>query len=192
MAVVAGVFFLRNAFAAVLFYHLVLLICILKLNGTGAFRLLQKGFHRFIGPLICVGGIVPGVVIVYLWPIAKPSGTDITGTLDMLNLGGPMLLVFAIYACFVNPVLEEAFWRGSFSKGSIWPNPIDALFAGYHAVAIAPVVKPLFAAFIFAALVFVAWLFRQLYRLTGGLLIPFVTHVIADIAILYAIWTITR
>jgi membrane protease YdiL (CAAX protease family) len=192
MAVIAGVFFLRNAFAAVLFYHMVLLVCILKLNGASAFRKLTKGFHRYIGPVIVIGGIVPGLVIVYAWPLAKTAGIDLPNTLSSLNMGGPMLLLFALYACFVNPILEEAFWRGSFDKRSIWPNPIDALFAGYHAVAISPVVKPLFAVLLFAALVFTAWLFRQLYRLTGGLLIPFITHVIADIAILYAIWSISQ
>jgi membrane protease YdiL (CAAX protease family) len=190
--VIVGVFVLRNAFAAVLFYHLVLLVCILKLNGTSAFRQLTQGFHRYVGPVIIVGGIVPGFVIVYGWPVAKTAGIDLPNTLASLNMGGPMLLVFALYACFVNPILEEAFWRGSFEKGSIRPNAVDALFAGYHAVAIAPVVKPLFAVLLFAALVFTAWLFRQLYRLTGGLLIPFITHVIADIAILYAIWSVSR
>lgn len=192
MAVLAGVFLLRNAFAAVLFYHLVLLVCILKVDGTSPFRQLTRGFHRYIGPVVGLGGIVPGFVIVYAWPVAGGTGIDLPNTLSSLKMGGPMLLWFALYACFINPVLEEAFWRGSFDQGSIMPNFVDALFAGYHALAVSPVVKPLFAVLLFAALVFVGWLFRQLYRLTDGLLIPFVTHVIADIAILYAIWTIVN
>jgi len=192
MAVIAGVFVLRNAFAAVLFYHLILLIGILKLNGPSAFSLLTSGFHRYIGPVMCLGGILPGLVIVYAWPMAARADINLPDILSTLNMGGPLLAVFSLYACLVNPVLEEAFWRGRFEKGSIRPNSVDALFAGYHVLAVAPVAKPVFAVLLFAALIFVAWLFRQLYRLTGGLLIPFLTHVIADIAILYAIWHISR
>jgi hypothetical protein len=39
---------------------------------------------------------------------------------------------------------------------------------------------------------FVGWIFRNIYRLTSGLVIPLLTHIVADIAILYALWKIMQ
>jgi hypothetical protein len=44
----------------------------------------------------------------------------------------------------------------------------------------------------FVTLMFVGWIFRNIYRLTSGLVIPLLTHIVADIAILYALWKIMQ
>lgn len=178
--------------AAILFYHITLLLCILGIEGPDAFRRLARGFGPRIGPLICVGGCVPGFVIFYLWAIARQDSVDLANVFTSLHLSGPLFAIFATYSCLINPVLEESFWRGCFDNLSRLPNRIDALFAGYHAMAVIPVVKPVFVLLTFLSMVFVGWLFRTLYRRTGGLLIPYITHLIADIAILYAVWRLIQ
>jgi membrane protease YdiL (CAAX protease family) len=142
--------------------------------------------------LICLGGIVPGIVILYLWPIAKQEQTELSEILAMLNLKNVSFILFAIYASIVNPFLEESFWRGCFNSGALHPNVIDMLFAGYHALVVSPVLKAPFVLLVFLAMIFVGWFFRMLYRITGGLAIPLLTHIIADIAILFAIWRIMQ
>ena len=185
-AVVIGVFLFINGFAAVLFYHIVLAAAIAthKINPV---HFLLKGFRPVIGPLICLGGLLPGVVILLLWAFAKQESVDLSDIFLMLNLHGRLFTLFAVYACLVNPILEESFWRGCLKNNSRCPSGVDMLFAGYHALAVFPVLKPVFVVFVFTAMVFVGWLFRSLYRLTGGLFVPLMTHIIADIAILFAI-----
>lgn len=186
-AMLAGVFLFRNGLTAVLFYHAVLLICIFGLTEFNAAKLLVTGFHRFWGPLLAVGGLVPGIVILYFWPIARQESVELSGVLEALNLGPGWFPLFAVYSCLVNPFLEEAFWRGGFQNRSLWPTPVDALFAGYHALAVIPVLKWPFVLLVLLALIFVGWLFRTVYRRSGGLAIPLLTHFMADIAILYAV-----
>ena len=192
LAVLLGVFYLKNGFLSVLFYHLILLICIIGINRAKAIKLIVTGFHRYIGPLICLGGLLPGVVILLLWPTAKSESVKIAQLFESINLSGTSFIVFALYACFVNPFLEESFWRGCFKNQTLWPNTVDMLFAGYHALAVFPVLKAPFVVLVFLAMTFVAWFFRTLYRLTGGLAIPLLTHIIGDIAILYTLWKIMQ
>lgn len=192
LAVILGVFVFKNGIFAVLLYHLILLICIVGLNRSKTVKLLISGFHRHIGPLICLGGLLPGAVIFFLWPYAKQQTVDIAQLMESVNLSSISFAVFALYSCLVNPFLEESFWRGCFKPKSWLPGPIDVLFAGYHAVVMIPVVKPIFVILSFLALAFVGWIFRIIYRFTGGLAIPLLTHIVADIAILWALWKIMQ
>ncbi|MHC4553565.1 MAG: CPBP family glutamic-type intramembrane protease [Planctomycetota bacterium] len=192
LAVLAGVFILKNGLLAVLLYHAVLLVCIIAINKIHALKLLIKGCHGCVGPLICLGGLLPAVVIIYFWPLAKLPDVNLSEVFSSLNLNKQLFGIFAVYSCIVNPFMEESFWRGCFKNNSLFPAPVDMLFAAYPALVIYPVVKLPFVVLLFAALTFVGWLFRTLYNFTGGLLIPLMTHIIADIAILYAIWKIMQ
>ena len=191
-AVILGVFFFKNGLFAVLLYHLILVICVVGINRSKALKLLMSGFHRYLGPLVCLGGLLPGVVIYFLWPIAKLESVDLAQLMESVNLTNTSFTIFALYACIVNPFLEESFWRGCFKPGLWSLNPVDALFAGYHAIVLIPVVKPIFVLLSFMALMCVGWIFRNIYRLTGGLAICLLTHIVADIAILYAVWKIMQ
>lgn len=190
LAVILGVFFFKSGLFAVLLYHLILLICIIGISGSKGFNLLKSGFNRSLVPLSCLAGLLPGVVIFLLWPIAKWDSVDLVQAMKSVNLTNRSFVVFALYACVVNPFLEESFWRGCFKFKSWMPNYVDAFFAGYHAIVLIPVVKPIFVLLSFIALTTVGWLFRNIYRLTGGLAICLLTHIIADIAILWAVWKI--
>lgn len=192
LAVVLGLFFFNNGFLAALLYHVSLLICVIGINRSKALNLIKSGFHRTIGPLICFGGLLPGVAIFYLWPIAKLESADLVQLMESVNLTHAPFILFAAYACLVNPFLEESFWRGCFKPRSWPPNLVDALFAGYHAMILLPLIKPAFVVLSFMVLMCVGWVFRNIYRLTGGLAICLLTHTIADIAIFYTIWEIMQ
>lgn len=192
LAVILGVFVFKNGLFAVLLYHFILTICIAGINKRKALILLKTGYRPCLGPLIVLAGLLPGAVIVLLWPFAKQDTINIAQTIESVGLSDVCFAVFAIYSCFVNPFLEESFWRGCFKTKSCMPGPIDALFAGYHAIVMLPVVKPVFVILSFLALAFVSWAFRMIYRLTGGLAIPIAIHIIADVAILGALWKIMQ
>ena len=192
LAVGMGVFIFKNGLFAVLLYHLILVICIVGINRQNALKLLFTGYRPCIGTLVALGGLLPGVIILLLWAYAKQNTVDIYQTMQSVGLSNRSFTVFVIYSCVANPFLEESFWRGCFKPKSLLPGPIDGLFAGYHAMVMIPVVKPAFVLLSFLALAFVSWIFRIIYRLTGGLAIPIITHIIADITILGALSAITR
>lgn len=192
LAVILGVFFLKSGWFAVLLYHSTLLVCVIGINGFNTLRLIKSGYNRCLGPLIGLCGLVPGVVILFIWPFAKQQTVDLKQLMNMLSLSNNSFAVFALYCCLVNPILEELFWRGCFKHDSWHPGLSDALFAGYHAVILMPVINSMFAVLSFLALMFVGWSFRNIYRLTGGLAIPLLAHLIADIAILYSVWKLIQ
>jgi len=185
-----GIYILKNILIATLLYHIMLLICIYGIARFDIIKLFIKGAKWPLGPAFCLSGLTAGGVILYLGPIARLEQVDLAKTLASLNLDRQWYLIYAVYACLVNPFLEEAFWRGCFKNNSLLPNPIDALFSGYHALVVIPVLRTPYIVLLFLAMLGVGWLFRILYRVTGGLLIPLLTHFVADIAILYAIWKI--
>lgn len=192
LAVFLGVFYFKNALFALLLYHLTLSICIIEINGVTALKLIKSDPIWHISRLICLSGLLSGVVIYFLWPIAKLESINLAQLMESVNLKNTSFMFFALYVCFVNPFLEESFWRGCFKPGSWAPRYIDALFAGYHAIILVPVFKPVFVLLSFTALMCVGWIFRNIYRMTGGLAIDLLTHIIADIAIFYAVWKIMQ
>jgi membrane protease YdiL (CAAX protease family) len=188
LAVTLGLFLFKNGLLAVLLYHLILLVCIIGINRGKALTLLRTGFQPGLGALIALGGLLPGAMIYFFWPYAKQSGVNIEHIMASVHLSNASFAFFVVYSCFVNPILEESFWRGCFPGQSQLPGWVDGLFAGYHAVILIPVVRPVFVLLSFPALSGVSWIFRMLYRRTGGLAIPLVSHLVADIAILWAVW----
>lgn len=189
LAVLVGIYRSENGFLAVVLYHLILLICIVALDKSNPFTRLLQGYHRYLGPL-CIGGLLPGILILFLWPSLTTGRIKLSCFLFTLRFDETLFIIFALYVCLVNPILEESFWRGCFTPGTLMPNYIDAFFAGFHLLIISRLVKLPYMVCAFLGLAFVGWFFRLIYRHTGGLLIPWLTHLIADAAILFAVWKI--
>ncbi|MHC4551501.1 MAG: CPBP family intramembrane glutamic endopeptidase [Planctomycetota bacterium] len=191
LAVLLGLFYFKNAFVSVLLYHLLLLGCIAGINGRKAIHFLKVGFDGIIR-WFCLCGLLPGIFIVSLWPIAKIETINLSNLFELVGLSNTSFCVFALYACLVNPFLEESFWRGCFKPALKRPGLVDILFGGYHAVIVLPVLSLPYAIITLALLTCVGWVFRNIYCVTGGLAIPLITHIIADIAILAAVWKIMQ
>ena len=191
LAVLLGLFYFKNAFVSILLYHVLLLSCIIAINGTKAIQLLISGFDRKLA-FLCLGGLLPTIVILMVWPIAKVESVDIADLFELVGLSKIAFCIFTLYACLVNPFLEESFWRGCFQPTLKRPAFIDLLFGGYHAIIVIPALKLPFVILTFALLACVSWIFRNIYRLAGGLAIPLVIHIIADIAILAAVWKLMQ
>ncbi|MHC4372956.1 MAG: hypothetical protein ACYSTO_02065, partial [Planctomycetota bacterium] len=63
LAVFLGVFYFKNTLFALLLYHLTISICIIEINGVTALKLIKSDPLRHISRLICLSGLLPGVVI---------------------------------------------------------------------------------------------------------------------------------
>lgn len=180
--VALGLFALKSAWLTMLVYHL-------ALCGGGWLLLRPARPPRFdlkhagAAVMALTGGfILAWLALEYLLPLLPPSAipTVTTQPLDALGLNARSYLSIAIYFGLVNPLAEEAFWRGRIlplltDVRSPAPNLLHALlFAGFHVMPLCLMFTPLTLP---AIVVFLGGLiFGALALRTGGLLIPWALH----------------
>lgn len=180
-------YLLRNAWAAVLLYHLGMAGVLLAERRWGEARKLGAGLQ----PLHLAGtgafGLSGGVLLYLLWPLlGLPAGfADALAHLGITKAAWPLFLA---YFCAVNPWLEEVYWRGFLGDDAARPIPNDALFAGYHVLVMAGFVWWPWLIVAMFGLTGAGWLWRQQSHLARGLLVPAVSHLLADAAILLTVY----
>lgn len=186
LAVAAGMFIFRNAWAALLGFHAAILLTLANARPAIPFSsLLKSRSPRRLAANILLG-LLAGVVLYFLW---DHLGTPPTLAADLRasGLGPGTWAPFILYFTLVNPPLEEVFWRvflGSDARGFV---PMDLVFAAYHLMILAGRASPLSLLLALACLVFIAWFWRQTAREDGGLLGPVLGHMAADLSILVCI-----
>ena len=191
LAVLIGLYGLRNAWVACLGYHLGL-VCLLTLGRQcPPARRLLAGFSWQHAALSVLGGAAAGAALYYCWPVFgfPPAFGQQMAHLGITNAWWPAFLTY--FVC-VNPLLEECAWRASLGSPSRAPIWHDVAFAGYHSVVMALFLGWPWLLVALAALTAVGWTLRQLARDTGGLLIPIIAHAAADAGIMLAVFAICR
>jgi membrane protease YdiL (CAAX protease family) len=101
-------------------------------------------------------------------------------------------LLFILYYSFINPIIEEVYWRGylgSKVKTLTWS---DVCYAGYHPLVFLKFVAWPWALVEFVLLLGVAWMWRMIIRKYDGLLLPVLMHLFADLSIGFAIYLLAR
>ncbi len=185
VAVALGLYVLHSAWAALGLYHAGILACLLFVSEpkSDPGRL---SVHRVW--IVLAAGLfaVGGVAIYVLWPYLS-HGTSITDRLAAFWVTKHTWPLLAVYFCIVNSTLEEFFWRGRLMSHSLRPVACDFLFAGYHAFVILAFAEPIWTIPVFIAVAFAGWLWRMLRVSTGGLAVPIITHIIADVSIAVAV-----
>jgi hypothetical protein len=123
-----------------------------------------------------------------LWPYMALPGVELPDLLSEWGLTGHMAWVSALYSVTVHPMLEETFWRG------MLPDHVlgDALFAGFHLVVLAPLIHAFWLPVVFVTLWVASGIWRYIAREINGLLVPIVTHAIADLGVVLAVWALVR
>lgn len=181
-----GLHVLHSGWAAILGYHAGMCLLLWTCDGWPASGRLLGGWSWKEGAActaFCTGA---GAVILVLWPLAGDPSSPLAGRLADLGLEGASWWLFAAYYVLVNPFLEEIYWRGWLSTDSRLPAPIDGLFAGYHALVLVLFIGWPWVLVAFACLVAAAWLWRRLSKRCGGLAIPVISHLAADISVIAA------
>lgn len=187
LAVWAGLFLLKNAWLALALFHLaIILVLFIARPGIPFSILIQNKNPKWIllNVLLC-GASGPGLY--FLWNVFGVA-PDLSSRLAALGLGGRIWIPFIAYFSFVNPFIEEYFWRGFLGSEAKGFYPGDLAYAGYHALVLMN--KTSFASILFAVacLTFAGWFWRQVMRRDGGLLAPVLGHLAADFAILFTVY----
>lgn len=190
-AVLLGLYGWQSAVAAILLYHFGMIpVLLFRTRGVPVNALFLGNAPWLLFPLVAAG-LLAGVLIHGLWPLAGLEGVVLGESLTRLGLGPDRLTGFAVYYCLVNPPLEELYWRGDRTDRSRWPSLGDLLFGGYHGLVMALFVSLPWVVLTVVLLTGAGWMWRTATRLTGGLSTAWASHLAADLGIMAALFFLT-
>lgn len=185
-AVLVGLYALGNAWVAVIGYHLGIACVITAAGSWRRARDLLRGWSVRATLALVPVFLAAGVAIYLAWPVARLEQVDPATALAELGLDRGALWLFAWYS-LINPWLEELYWRGFLYRETRRPAACDLLFGGYHVLVLLLLVEWPFAVLAGVALAAAGWVWRLLVRRYDGLLVPVLTHLAADVAIVTAV-----
>ncbi len=177
---------LKSAWGALLGFHASLLPLVI-INWRTVVPKLSAPIPNILLIPVAISGALAGIGLLMIWPYAGIRD-EFSSRVSALGLSGAIWLPFIIYFTLINPWLEEAYWRGTFSTPSRYPALIDLLFAGYHLIILSLFVNGLWMAIAFVILALAGWGWRQVSRYTGSLLPAVLAHSVADFSILLVMY----
>ncbi|MBN1670588.1 MAG: CPBP family intramembrane metalloprotease [Kiritimatiellae bacterium] len=191
-AVLIGLYGLRSAWCSILLYHLGIVACLLAARERHMLREALAGFAAL--PLVALGAgcLLAGPLVYVLWPVMELRHGGLAGWLAEYGLAGRSWPVFMVYFAFVHAWLEELFWRGFLRRPGAGVSALDMAFAGYHILVLRLVIRMPWPLVAFAVLAGAAWTWRRITGKYGGLAVPLITHVVADISVMLAAHVLAR
>ncbi|MFH1382205.1 MAG: CPBP family glutamic-type intramembrane protease [Chloroflexota bacterium] len=187
ITVSVGLFVFHNAWVAILSYHVGMLIMLFLARPGITVKQFVKSNNYPIPALTAVVGAGGGALLYFLWPfLLIPS--DISAYTQSIGLVGRAWPLFLVYYVLVNPVLEEYYWRGYLGSQTRQVTFNDWLFGGYHVIVLAGKMGIVWLIVAFLLLSCGGWFWRQMNRLSQGLLPSVVSHVAADITVMLTIY----
>jgi hypothetical protein len=191
LAVWAGMYIFKNAWVALIGFHVAIAITVLLLHSDLPINILFKSRDPkwILGSIIvCSAG---GIGLYILWDLLGIAD-DLPAQLHALGFTTSSWPLFIAYFSLVNPFFEEYFWRGVLGSNSKKLYIGDAAYAGYHILILWNSVDKLYLLLVFITLTFVGWFWRQMAREDEGLLAAVLGHMAADFSIILTIYLMTK
>jgi hypothetical protein len=186
-AVWAGLFLFKNAWIALIGFHVAILLALAAVRPRLPFSILFKSKSPkriFISVFFCC---TSGIGLYFLWDLFDVAH-NLPAQLQSIGLNSSSWLAFIAYFSLVNPFVEEYYWRGVLGSSDKNLFIIDIVYALYHALVLWGKVHPLSILFAVIILTSAGWLWRQTSREDGGLLAAVLGHMVADFSILMVIY----
>jgi len=188
LAVSVGLFVFHNAWVAILTYHaMIIIIIFLSKHDTPFKQALSIKYTLITSTAIGASG---GVLLYLLWPLLSIP-PDVNTYIRSIGLSTTVWPYFIVYYVLVNPLLEEYYWRSYLGSSMKHPVLNDFLFAGYHVIVLVGKVSIPWLGVVFLVLCCAAWYWRQISRITGGLLAAILSHMAADATVILSIYFLT-
>jgi len=183
VAVLLGLYVLHSAWTAVLLYHMgmILTLMVRRRDWPRWFR----GWSTGWAITLALMGALGGEAFCLLWPVLGLGGLKFE--LARLGLTGPGLVIFLWYFAIAGSWLEEAYWRGLLFRSSRGLVLRDVLFAGYHVLVLRLFLDWPWVLVSAVTLTITAWIWRQVARRCGGMVVPGLSHLTADVGIVLAV-----
>lgn len=186
IAVAVGMLGFHNALAALGIYHAGMLAVVI-FSKKHPVTEQRPGIDVACILLVTLVFTLGGVLFYILWPYLDSDSRTIADKLAGYGINRHNWPYFAVYFSIVNAILEELFWRGSLGSDNPYPVVNDFLFGGYHVFVLLFFMGPLWSIPVFIVTTFAGWLWRMLRLRSGGLAVPIITHIAADVSIAIAV-----
>jgi membrane protease YdiL (CAAX protease family) len=187
LAVAIGVFWLQNAFLALVGFHVAIIVSVLLTRSFVPVDILFKSKNirwALLSILLCGSS---GISLYFLWSYFGVI-TDLPGQMQTFGLTRATWPLFLTYFVLVNPLVEEYFWRGYLGSPARRLYSSDFLYAGFHGLVLMGKMQAGVILYSLMVLVLAGWFWRQLARIDEGLLAPVLGHMAADFTILMTIY----
>jgi hypothetical protein len=130
--------------------------------------------------LLSLPSALAGPAVYFILPLV--STTPIAAWLATHRLSDTSLIAIVLYFGLVHPPLEQMHWAPLRIR-TAWSH---VAFAAYHVIVLASLLPPLWLAVSLAVLLGASWIWQWLDERGSGLLVPVVSHVLADTGIAFA------
>ncbi len=188
ISIIFGLYFLKNAILSIIFYHIGIIAILFFSNNIKLIKETLKGWNNIVGLFFIILAPSVGLLSYILWPIIFKNDLNFYQLLKTFGFNNYNWIIFIIYFSTINPILEEIFWRAYFNNKKYYSKNIftiqDFGFAFYHLFVLIYFIKIYWLIIIFIFLYIASCLFRFIYIKYKGLLIPIISHIVADISII--------
>jgi uncharacterized protein len=187
LAVGIGLFWVHNAWFTLIGFHCAILLALILERSPMSVRILFKcRDFRWIVLSMLLGGS-SGIFLYFFWS-ALGVVSDLPAHLESYGLTLSTWPPFIAYFAFVNPLVEEYFWRGYLGSPTTGLHFSDFAYAAFHALILWNNVQTGVMIYSLLVLILAGWFWRQLARANEGLLAPVLGHIAADFTILMAVY----
>ena len=182
-----GLFLFRNAWIALLTFHLAIILSVWIARPNIPIKILFRSRDIkwiLISVLLCGSS---GITLYFLWD-KFGIANDLSAHVHAMGLNSSIWIPFLVYFTLANPWIEEYFWRGYLGSRTTNFAISDFLYAGFHGLILLNNVRTDMILYSLAVLSLAGWFWRQIARADGGLLAPVLGHMVADFSILMAVY----
>ncbi len=186
-SVLIGLYFFKNAWVAIGLYHFGMTVFLMTDKKKMSLKRLCSGWNSAAAVFGIVMSVMIFPILYIFWRYMCLEDISLYSALANFGLQGASWFFFMIYFSTVQPVLEELYWRGYLGCDHLGVSWADFAFAGYHILVLARFIKLPWLIIACVILSVVAFIWRYILLRCGGLIIPLLSHIVADISIVIAI-----
>lgn len=186
IAVALGMAIARSAWLTILLYHIGILAFTCVANRSGYRCLFQGGSVGGLCLLVVPVVVVFGPILAFLLPHMLHDKVTLGTWLADFNLSQTGTCGFLVYFVLFNPLLEELHWSPlRTDKNCAFLSHL--FFAGYHVFVLFTLMTPLMLFIGFCGLMGISRVWAYAEKRWGGLLVPYLSHLAADLVIVVGV-----
>lgn len=187
VVVFVGLYIFKNAWAAILLYHLGIALLMVIGNRKDLLKSVFAGWNLTFALIAVAVCALSGPAILLFWEYMRLDQIALGTVLGDFGLDGWSWYLFIIYFVTVQPVLEELYWRRFPGSSRKWLCFTDLAFAGYHIFVLVWFIKWPWLVAAFIVLSTAGFFWRRIAGKFGGLTVPILSHIAADVSIVAAV-----